>query len=230
MKYTIIKLILLLSLATSSFAGGGGNILRAKFMADNLEYQANSAKTLYWDTFGYVGYDLNKIYLFSEGEKTSSESSSQNQLLYSRAIAPFWDIQAGVDYDTANDSNGNHNKTWGNIQLFGLAPYFFETQVGLLIGDKGDLGLRVDIDYRALLTQRLMLIPRFTLDAYSQDSPQMAYGAGLSDIALSLRLSYQIRREFAPYVGVKWEKSFGRTSDYTPFNNIYTTIGLRFWF
>jgi len=195
MKYTIIKLILLLSLATSSFAGGGGNILRAKFMADNLEYQANSAKTLYWDTFGYVGYDLNKIYLFSEGEKTSSESSSQNQLLYSRAIAPFWDIQ-----------------------------------VGLLIGDKGDLGLRVDIDYRALLTQRLMLIPRFTLDAYSQDSPQMAYGAGLSDIALSLRLSYQIRREFAPYVGVKWEKSFGRTSDYTPFNNIYTTIGLRFWF
>ncbi len=231
MKYTIIKLILLLSLVTSSFAGGGGDILRAKFTADNFEYQANSAKTLYWDTFGYIGYDLNKIYLYSEGEKTSSNgSSSQNQLLYSRAIAPFWDIQAGVDYDIANDGNSNHNKTWGNIQLFGLAPYFFETQIGLLIGDKGDLGLRVDIDYRALITQRLMLIPRFTLDAYSQDSPQMTYGAGISDIALSLRLSYQIRREFAPYVGVKWAKNFGRTNEYTPLDNLYTTVGLRFWF
>ena len=227
MKNTIIKLTLITSLATAAFAGGGGDILRASFTADNLEYQFNSDKTIYWDTYGYVGYDLNKIYLYSEGEKADGVSAeSENQLLYSRAIAPFWDVQAGVGYDVA----GSNNKTWGVVALSGLAPYFFETRAALLMSDDGNVGLRLDLEYEALITQKLILTPKFTLDAYSKDAPQMQYGSGVSNITLGARLRYEIRREFAPYVGVEWAKNFGKTNDYNPLNETYVTAGIRVWF
>ncbi|MDQ7043083.1 MAG: copper resistance protein B [Sulfurimonas sp.] len=188
-----MKNLLLLSLFVSSlFAGGGGDILRANFLADSFEYQFNDEKTLYWDTSTYIGYDANKIYIYSEGEKAeSSGATSENQLVFSRAIAPFWDVQAGIDYDSTPSSD----KTWGVIAIQGLAPYFFETRVALLVADDGALGLRIDADYEALITQKLILTPRFTLDAYSQDDISMGYGSGVSNITLGARLRYEIRRE-----------------------------------
>ena len=227
MKNLLRKLTLITSLASVAFAGGGGDILRASFTTDNLEYQFNNDKTLYWDTYGYVGYDLNKIYLFSEGEKANGVSAqSENQLLYSRAIAPFWDVQVGVGYDVV----GSKDKTWGVLALSGLAPYFFETRAALLVSDGGNVGLRLDLEYEALLTQKLILTPKFTLDAYSKDAPQMQYGSGVSNISLGARLRYEIRREFAPYVGVEWAKNFGKTNRYSPLNEIYVTAGIRIWF
>ncbi len=227
MKNILTKLTLLTTLVTASFAGGGGDILRASFTADNLEYQTNSEKTLYWDTYGYIGYDLNKVYIYSEGEKADGTSAdSENQLLYSRAIAPFWDVQTGIDYDIA----GAKNKTWGVLALSGLAPYFFETRAALLFADDGNVGLRVDMEYEALITQKLILTPKFTLDAYSKDAPSMAYGSGISNVTLGARLRYEFKREFAPYIGVEWAKNFGKTNTYTPLNETYATFGLRFWF
>jgi len=228
MKNLLIKITLLTTLTIASFAGGGGDILRASFTADNLEYQANSEKTLYWDTYGYLGYDLNKIYIYSEGEKADSARSadSENQLLYSRAITPFWDVQVGIDYDIA----GANNKTWGVLALSGLAPYFFETRAALLLSDDGNVGLRVDMEYEALITQKLILTPKFTLDAYSKDIPTMTYGSDISNITLGARLRYEFKREFAPYLGVEWAKNFGKTDKYAPKNDTYATFGLRFWF
>jgi len=227
MKNIVIKLTLITSLVTLSYAGGGGDILRASFTADNFEYQANSEKNLYWDTYGYIGYDRDKIYIYSEGEKPDgSDASSENQLLFSHAIAPFWDVQAGVGYDVA----GSKDQTWGVLALSGLAPYFFETRAALLFSDNGTIGMRIDMEYEALLTQKLILTPRFTLDAYSKDIPQIALGSGLSNISLGARLRYEIKREFAPYIGVEWTKNFDKTNDYVPLNDTYATFGLRFWF
>ncbi len=227
MKNILIKLTLLTTLATASFAGGGGDILRASFTADNLEYQTNSEKNLYWDTYGYIGYDLNKLYFYSEGEKPDgSDASSENQLLYSRAIAPFWDVQAGISYDNA----GTNNKSWGVLALSGLAPYFFETRAALLFSDDDNIGLRIDLEYEALITQKLILTPKFTLDAYSKDAPTMDYGSGISNVTLGARLRYEFKREFAPYIGVEWAKNFGQTNTYAPLNDTYATFGVRFWF
>ena len=116
------------------------------------------------------------------------------------------------------------------LQLAGLAPYFFETRAALLFGSGGTVGLRVESEYEALLTQKLILTPRFTLNAYSKDIPKMAWGSGLSNITLAVRLRYEVRREFAPYIGVEWAKNFGKTGNYTPLNDTYATFGLRFWF
>jgi copper resistance protein B len=227
MKKLLLQLSLAALIVTPSFAGGGGDILRASFTADNLEYQFNDAKTLYWDTYGYIGYDLNKIYMYSEGEKADGVTAeSQNQLLYSRAIAPFWDVQAGIDYDTTQ----NANATWGVLALSGLAPYFFENRIVLLANEHGNLGLRVDVEYEALLTQKLILTPSFALNAYTKDDLQMGLGKGLSNITLGARLRYEIRREFAPYIGVEWSKNFSNTEKINPLNSSYAVAGIRFWF
>ena len=227
MKNLLTKLTLLVSVATLSFAGSGGDILRANFTADNFEYQFNNDKTIYWDTYGYLGYDLNKIYIYSEGEKAESASAdSENQLLYSRAIAPFWDVQAGIDYDIAQGKD----KTWGVLALSGLAPYFFETRAALLFADDGNVGLRIDLEYEALITQKLILTPRFTLDAYSKNTPEMGLGSGVANIAIGARLRYEIRREFAPYIGFEWSKNYGNTGKFSPLDDAYITAGLRFWF
>jgi len=227
MKNILIKLTLLTSLATASFAGGGGDIFRASFTADQLECQFNDAKTTAWDLYGYAGYDKNKLYFYSDGEKENGSSAdSQNDFVYSRAIAPFWDVQAGVAYD----ENSLTSNTWVEVAISGLAPYFFETRVALLYDKHNNLGVRTDFEYEALITQRLIVTPSLQVDSYTKDNAALGLGKGLSNITLGARLRYEIRREFAPYIGVEWAKNFGKTNEYTPLNETYATVGVRFWF
>jgi len=97
-------------------------------------------------------------------------------LVYSKAIAPFWDAQVGLGYDKI----GSNTQTWGVLSIQGLAPYFFETRGALLVGEKGNIGLRLDAEYEALFTQKLILTPSIAIDAYSKDDPSMGLGKGLS--------------------------------------------------
>ncbi len=227
MKNFTIKLFTLLTLSSSLFAGGAGDTLRSTLMVNNLEYQFTNAKVVDWDIFGYVGYDQNKLSIYSEGEKADGvNASSENQLVYSRAIAPFWDVQAGIDYDTSE----KNSTTWGVVALSGLAPYFFDSRIAFLVNNSGNIGLRIDMDYEALITQKLIFTPSFALDAYSQDEKAMNLGSGLSNITLGARLRYEIRREFAPYIGVEWSKNFANTETLSPLDSSYIVTGVRFWF
>ena len=228
MKKLLINTILASTLTTSIFAAGGGDILRYTVMMDNLEYQLNDEKTIVWDSYAYAGYDLNKIYIYSEGEKAKDVSSieSENQLVFSRAISPYWDIQLGVGYDKIED----FDQTWAILGVQGLAPYFFETRAVLLVDKDTNIGLRVDAEYEALITQKLILTPSVALSAYSKNNIEMGLGKGLSNLTLGARLRYELKREFAPYIGVEWSKNFGNTNDYTPLDEVYATVGLRFWF
>lgn len=228
MKNLLLATVLTFGLSTSVYAGGGGDILRATLMVDNLEYQFNDEKIIAWDSYAYVGYDLNKVYIYSEGEKADEASSaeSENQLVYSRAIAPYWDVQLGVGYDKTEKSD----TTWGVIGIQGLAPYFFETRAVILVGEDGNIGIRAEAEYEALITQKLILTPSIAVDAYSKDNLEMGLGSGLSNLTLGARLRYEFVREAAPYVGVEWSKNFANTDDITPLDEAYATAGVRFWF
>lgn len=228
MKKLLLNTVVILALGVSAYAGGGGDILRATAMVDKLEYQFNDEKAISWDTYAYIGYDINKLYIYSEGEKAdeSSSAESENQLVYSRAIAPYWDAQMGVGYDKTELSD----QTWGVLGIQGLAPYFFETRATLLLGDDGNIGLRADAEYEALITQKLILTPSIELSAYSKDNLKMGIGSGFSNLTLGARLRYEFIREFAPYIGIEWSKNFGNTDKLLPLNETYATAGLRFWF
>lgn len=194
---------------------------------DRFEVLNNDENTKVWEGSFYIGYDLDKLYVYSAGESTSDGlESSQNELVYSRAIAPFWDAQIGLVYD----KNADASKTWGEIAISGLAPYYFETRAALLLNGDGNVGLRVDAEYEMLFTQKLILSTSVEADFYTKDDPTMQLGSGLSSMEAGLRLRYEFVREFAPYIGVTWDKTFGNTSDYNPVSETNFLVGVRFWF
>ncbi|WP_294954371.1 copper resistance protein B [Sulfurovum sp.] len=227
MKKLLLGFTAALLFGHTLYAAGADDPLRTMLLMDKFEILNNDENSREWEGSFYAGYDLDKLYVYSQGSATADGLDwSQNDLVYSRAIAPFWDIQAGIAYDRNSDTS----RTWGEIAIAGLAPYFFETRAALLLNNEGNMGLRLDAEYEMLFTQQLILTPSLEADFYTKDDPQMRTGSGLSAIEAGLRLRYEIIREFAPYIGITWEKTFGSTRDYNPVNETSLLAGIRFWF
>jgi copper resistance protein B len=227
MKKLLLNLASVIALGQTVNAAGADDPLRTMLIMDKLEILNNDENSRIWEGSFYIGYDIDKLYVYSDGEATKEGLDvSQNELVYSRAIAPFWDIQAGIAYD----KNANASKTWGEIAIAGLAPYYFEARAALLFNGDGNFGLRLDAEYEALLTQRLILTPSLEAEFYTKDDPELQLGSGLSSLEAGLRLRYEIVREFAPYIGVTWEKTFGNTNEYNPIDETNLLLGIRLWF
>ena len=95
----------------------------------------------------------------------------------------------------------------------GLAPYWWEIEPVLFISENGDVSARLTASYDMLLTQRLILQPQVEINLAASTVEQWGVGSGLNDLSVDLRLRYEIRREFAPYLGVSWSQRFGETAD-----------------
>jgi copper resistance protein B len=164
-----------------------------------------------WDGEGWWGGDIHRLTVKTEGEARVGEAAeaAEVQALYSRALDAYWNLQAGVRQDLGRGPR----RTYATIGVEGLAPYWFDVEGALFLSDRGDVLARVEAYYDQRLTQRLILQPRLEVEAAAQDMPANRIGRGLGHAALDLRLRYEIAREFAPYVGVAWERSFGRTAD-----------------
>ncbi len=226
MKKILSVALLISSVAVSSFAASAQSPIWSKLTIDSLEKQGNIDKSISWSGNFWVGTELNKVYLYSEGEKPKNSSSqSENQLVVSHAISPYWDIQLGAGYDK---KPGTH-QTWGVIGLQGMLPYFIETRATLLAGS-GTIGLRLDAEYKALITQKLYLTPSVSTAFYSKDIPRMELGKGLSNITANLKLNYDVTKQFTPYLGVQWSKNYGNTNNFSKLNETYIVGGFRFWF
>ncbi len=214
-----MKKIFLAAITTMSLFAGMGDILRSQIMFENLEVQKE--KTVAWDMNAFIGYDKNKLYLFSEGEK----SAWQGSLVYSRAISPFWDLQAGIEV-----IHDKKSLSFGEIALYGLAPYWIETRAKLLFGH-GGIGIDADFSYEMLFSQKLILESSLASRWMSKSYPQVGIGKGLNYIEAGLRLRYEIKREFAPYIGVNYKRNFGKTKKIEGRKSETSLVlGVRFWF
>ncbi|NNC38021.1 MAG: copper resistance protein B [Hyphomonadaceae bacterium] len=202
-------------------------------MADRLEIQSTDEEALVWDLQGWYGGDINKLWIKSEGEYSFDGDEIEDaeiQALWSRAVSPFWDIQAGVRYDL--EPKG---RTHGVFGVQGLAPYWFEIDAAAFVSHKGDITARAEVEYEMLLTQTLILQPRLEIEASAQDIEEFGVGSGLTGLDLGIRLRKEIKREFAPYVGVEWQKAFGSTADFLQADGgdpdkIAVVAGIRAWF
>jgi len=202
-------------------------------MLDRLEARNdNGVYTAYWEGQGWMGGDLNKAWFKTEGETGQGKAQAADaQLVYSRAIAPFWDAQIGARHDF--QSGGMPSRDWLAVALKGLAPYNFDVDAGAFFGNQG-AAARFKASYNLLLTQRLALLPEAEANLYSKADPQRALGTGLSNLDLSLLVKYEIRREFAPYLGVMWSNKYGATAGYArlngvPANQMFYVAGVRLW-
>ena len=215
--------------------------IRSFFVIDQLEYASNSAgsrkapNTLYFNTTGWVGGDYNRIWVNTEGTKPDNGrlQDFDVQLLYGRLISPFWDVQAGIRYFDAGA--GTPARGYGILGLQGLAPYRFEVQTAAFVSDHGDVSGRFELEYDLLLTQRWVLQPRFETNVALQKVKEQRIGSSINDVELGVRLRYEIRREFAPYVGVSWQDRYGGTAQFLrergeAVGEWRLVAGLRLWF
>ena len=179
-------------------------------LLDRLEYRAKSGNDAWaWDAQGWWGGDYNKLWLKSEGEGEwrGAAESADVQLLYARRVSPYWHLQAGV----RQDARPQPSRNTGVLAIQGLAPYWFGVEASLFFGN--GLSGRLEAEYDQLLTQRLILQPRIHTTFAGSSDPERGIGSGVNDVELGLRLRYEIRREFAPYIGVDWKRKFGGTAD-----------------
>ncbi len=210
-----------------------GSTVTTWLQADRLEYQARAGHDgLLWDLQGYYGTPTSKLWLKSEGEAALGEGveDAEVQALWSRAVAPYWDLQLGVRQDLAGQTD-----THAVVGIQGLAPYLFEIDAALFLSQRGDLTARIEAEVDQRITQKLILQPRLEVSLAAQDNPARKQGAGIDKIEAGLRLRYEIVPEFAPYIGIEqgWKLGgsarFARLAGEDP-SVTSVVMGVRFWF
>ena len=184
--------------------------------AEQLEYRYNDAQDSFnWEINSWIGRDYEKIYFKTEGEVglEESEGEAELQILYSKLISPYWDLQMGLRYDQLY---GDHDRGrgFGVIGIQGVAPYLVEVDSALFISHEGDISARFSAEKDFLLSQRLILTPEIETNIAIQTVEDFGIGSGFNDIELGLRLRYEINRNFAPYLGINWERKLFDTAEF----------------
>jgi copper resistance protein B len=187
-----------------------------------------------WDGEGWIGTDMNKLWVKSEGFSDNSKlSDGDHEALYDRPIPRlrYFDAQVGVRADL---DSGPH-RAWAALGIEGLAPGYFEIAPTLYIRDRGNVAGRIVASYDLLLTQRWIAQPEAELNFYSKDDPGRQIGSGLSDLDAGLRLRYELSRKFAPYIGFAYDGRYGNTASYSRYagettNGSQFVFGLRIWY
>lgn len=191
----------------------------------------DSEDVISWEGDAWIGGDVNKLWFKTEGEIENGEThDAEIQALWSRNVATFWDLQAGVRVDLAPDA-----VTYLALGVQGLAPYRFETEATAFVSEDGDFSARFGQSLDLRFTQRLIAEPHVELQAYAQDIEERNIGAGVSDIEAGVQLRYEITRKFAPYVDLVWARALGETAslrraDGEAVETSSVRAGLRFWF
>jgi len=180
-------------------------------LIDQFETRIQSGRDGYaWDAQAWYGGAINRLWIKTEGEGTfgGGIEAAEVQALWSRAIDPWFNVQAGVRYDFRPEPERGYLV----LGIQGLAPYWFEVDGAFFLSQKGDLSARFEGEYDQRITQQLILQPRVDLDFSLQDVPELRIGSGLSSAEAGLRLRYEFVPEFAPYVGVHYGRAFGDTA------------------
>ncbi|MCF6225600.1 MAG: copper resistance protein B [Xanthomonadales bacterium] len=203
------------------------------FLVDRLEVANGSGNTsVNYGLQAWFGRDYNRLVLKAEGSVASgSLEEASTELLWGRALSTFWDTQLGIRYDNGEGPD----RSWLAFGIQGLAPYWFEVDITGYIGQQGRTALSMEAEYEILLTQKLILQPRIEVGLYGKDDLRLGIGSGLSEASAGLRLRYEFRREFAPYIGLEWTGKFGKTADLAraagqDTKDTRVVAGLRFWF
>jgi copper resistance protein B len=216
-----------------------GGMSAGKFLIDRAELGfGEGGEEFAWDAQFWSGGDIHKLWLKSEGEGAfgGTLEHGEVQALYSRAIDPWFDVQAGIRQDFGAGSGRTHLA----LGIQGLAPYWFEVEGTLFLSTEGELTARVEAEYDLRLTQALILQPRAEIDLSLQDMPDIHIGAGLSTASLGARLRYEVLPArgpavISPYLGLEYDRAFGSTADYREAQGVDAgalrfLAGLRIWF
>jgi copper resistance protein B len=202
-------------------------------LIDQLEYaHGYDGDGAMWESEAWYGNDSNKLWLRSEGESSQGRVDDGDiEAFWNHPFSAFWNSQLGIRHDFGLGPQRN----WAAFGLQGMAPYWLELEATAYASESGRLAARLRAEYTLRFTQRLILQPEFEANLYSRDDVARYVGSGVSNAQLGLRLRYEITRQFAPYLGIVWTRSFGATADFVrvqqqPVFDRQFVAGFRFWF
>jgi copper resistance protein B len=209
------------------------NPIESYTVFDRLEGWSGHPGVAYrWGATTWVGTDRDRLWLRSEGERRDGRLAEADlEVLYGHSVTPWWDVLVGVRHDVEPGAS----QDFAAIGVMGLAPYKFDVAATAYIGPSGQTAARVEADYDALLTNRLILQPLVEIDMYGREDARRGVGSGLSSIEAGLRLRYEVTRRFAPYIGIVHERAYGgtaalRRADGEDIDDTRLVAGVRIWF
>jgi copper resistance protein B len=204
-----------------------------RVLLEQLEWRDTDAgNAAVWEGFAWYGGDYDKLWLRTEGERVhGTTENARLELLWDHSITRWWNLQAGTRADFGNGPS----RGWVAFGVQGLAPYWFDVEATAYAGGAGRTAARLRVEYDLLLTQRCIVQPEAEMILYGKPDPDRQLGSGLSDLEAGIRVRYEIRREFAPYIGMAWRRLFGATVERTrtagfSASDLQLLAGVRLWF
>ena len=192
-----------------------------------------SSNDFRYQGLAWAGTDFDKLFLKFQGTRRNNGNFGDgiNEVLYSRAISTYFDLQTGVRVDLDNGSQ----RTWFAVGIQGLAIQWFTVEATAYVSSGGHFAAKLNASYDIPITNRLFLQPQAELNVYSKNDPGRGVGSGFGNLDTGLRLRYEITRKFAPYIGVAYTKAFGPTATFarqegSPVNDVRFLLGVRSWF
>lgn len=222
----------------AAFPDLGGMDMREHMHGDPLitalrveQLETDRDESLHWNVQAWIGRDLDKFKLRSEGERPhDSDTEGRVELLWSHATGPWWDRVVGLRHDLGPGPS----RDWLALGVAGMAPYRVEVEATAYAGDGGRLAAVVEASHKLRLSQRWVLQSRLETSLYSKDDPANRIGGGLSEAGFGLRLGYEVTPRLVPYFGYAWSRRFGETArfaaaDGEPRDAGEWILGVRFW-
>ena len=211
-----------------------------QLLFDRLEITRteNDENLIVWDMLAWYGGDRNRIYFKSEGENRSDDGEPTElesvELLASRLIAPFWEIQGGAG-TRGSVASGADRENYLVFSLFGMAPYRFEMDNSITVNEDGDIAASIEAEYDIRLSQVSYLQPRLEVEAALTDAEEYDRPSGFNNVRVGLRYRYELSREFAPYIGVYWSRALSDKAEQIRAqggdeSEIGVVVGVRMWF
>jgi copper resistance protein B len=209
------------------------NPIETYTLINRLEgWNADPASGMYWEGKSWIGTDLNRIWLRTEGVLRDGRLNDADlEVLYGHSVSTWWDVLVGIRHDF----KPGESQDFAVIGVQGVAPYKFEVAATAYIGQSGQTAARLEGEYELLFTNRLILQPLVEVNVYGQDDARRGIGSGLSTVEAGLRLRYEVTRRFAPYIGLVQERAYGSTADLRRAsgedpNETRVVAGARIWF
>ena len=236
MKYVIIGLTFLLYAVGLAAMGDADPAVTKinvhKFELVDVGDQLDSETPLAWEAEASWGHDQQKWLIKTEGEWADGDTEDlELELRYSRAWTANWDWQLGW----RGNLEPSPERHWLAIVLAGEAPYGIEFEAGVFLGKSGRTAFEIKAEHEWMLTQRWVVMSELEMLGYGKNDDEAEVGSGLSDLELSVRLGYEVSRQLVPYIGLSWEKSYGKTADFSVAagddrEETVMVAGLHFWF
>ncbi|MBX3173514.1 MAG: copper resistance protein B [Gemmatimonadaceae bacterium] len=207
-------------------------------LSEVLEYgPAGANRGLDYDLLAWSGGAVHRVWAKVDGGLATQGQSvhGEYQLLYGKLVSPWWDAQLGLRVDQRSEQGTSRSRVGAVVGLQGLAPGWFELEPSLFITADGNAAIDLTASYDLFLTQRLVVQPRLETSAALRDEPTFGVGRGLVSTSFGIRTRLEFRREFAPYVGLVWDRAYGRSASLARLAGEATgdtrfVAGLRLWY